>query len=93
MGKSETQLLDAAGKVFAEKGYDRSTVREICSLAGVNVSAVNYYFGDKERLYIEAVKNARHALESWYARCPIRWNSAILKTLYVSSYRRWSTAF
>jgi AcrR family transcriptional regulator len=52
------RLLDAAGRVFAERGYRAATVREICERAGANIAAVNYYFGGKERLYIEAVKRA-----------------------------------
>jgi len=52
------RLLLAAGREFAEKGYESATVRDICLAAGANVAAVNYYFGDKRRLYIESVKHA-----------------------------------
>ncbi len=52
------RLLEAAGEVFAEKGFEGATVRDICKRAKVNIAAINYYFRDKERLYIEAVKQA-----------------------------------
>jgi AcrR family transcriptional regulator len=52
------RLLEAAEQVFAEKGYKGASVRDICKQASANIAAVNYYFGDKERLYIEAVKYA-----------------------------------
>ena len=53
-----SRVLNAAGPIFAEKGYQKATVREICAAAGVNLASVNYYFRDKERLYIETVKRA-----------------------------------
>ena len=55
---ARTKVLQAAGPIFADKGFRAATVREICKAAGTNVAAVNYYFGDKERLYIETVKQA-----------------------------------
>ncbi len=56
--ETRQRVLEAAGEVFAQKGFDGATVREICSRADANIASVNYYFRDKERLYIEAVKHA-----------------------------------
>lgn len=53
------RLLNAAGEIFAQKGFDAATVREICQRAEVNVAAVNYYFRDKSQLYFEAVTQAQ----------------------------------
>ena len=55
---TKRRLLESAGQVFAAKGFEAGTVRDICAAAGVNLAAVNYHFGDKQRLYIEAVKRA-----------------------------------
>ena len=52
------RLLDASAEVFAEVGFRAATVREICERAGANIAAVNYHFGDKERLYAEVLKTA-----------------------------------
>jgi AcrR family transcriptional regulator len=56
--EARQRLLESAGEVFAEKGLKGATVREICARTGVNIAAVNYYFRDKERLYVEAVQHA-----------------------------------
>jgi len=58
MEDARLQILTAAGPIFAERGFQATTVREICKAAGVNLAAVNYYFGDKECLYVESVKLA-----------------------------------
>jgi AcrR family transcriptional regulator len=56
---TRVRLLEAAEDVFAEKGFEAATTREICERAQVkNTGAINYYFQNKERLYAEAVKYA-----------------------------------
>jgi len=48
---SRTQLIQAAAQVFSVKGFDGASTREICQAAGVNLSAIKYYFADKAGLY------------------------------------------
>ncbi|MCG8583869.1 MAG: CerR family C-terminal domain-containing protein [Pirellulales bacterium] len=73
---AKMRLLAAAGPVFAEKGFDATTVREICQAADVNVAAINYYFGDKKTLYFETVRQAhgllvkRVPMPQWPADAP-----------------------
>ncbi|GAB6166237.1 CerR family C-terminal domain-containing protein [Thermostilla marina] len=59
---TKTRIIEAAGPIFAEKGFEGATAREICDAAGVNVAAVNYYFGSKENLYAEVVRSAMPVL-------------------------------
>ncbi len=50
------RLMDAAEKLFAEKGFDGVSVRDITSLASCNVASINYHFGGKDNLYLEIMK-------------------------------------
>jgi AcrR family transcriptional regulator len=56
--KTRQRLLVTASRIFAEKGYQDATIAEICEQAETNIASVNYHFGDKENLYLEAWRHA-----------------------------------
>jgi len=51
------RILNEAEALFAQKGYRGVTVREIIKAAECNLSAVNYYFGNKKNLYFEVFRS------------------------------------
>ena len=51
MISKEENILFNAEKLFAEKGFDGTSIREISKEAQVNVSMISYYFGSKEKLF------------------------------------------
>ena len=51
MKTNEQLILEAANKVFKEKGYDGTTVQDIADVANTTKSMVNYYFRSKEKLF------------------------------------------
>jgi AcrR family transcriptional regulator len=53
---ARARLIDAAIKLFADKGYEGTSVRDLATAAGVNVAAVSYHFGSKDELYHEALR-------------------------------------
>jgi AcrR family transcriptional regulator len=56
--ETRSRLLAAASEVFAERGFWEATHAEICQRANANTASVNYHFGSKENLYVEAWKYA-----------------------------------
>lgn len=62
-------LLGAAIEVFADKGFDAATVRDICGRARANVAAVNYHFGGKDALYTAVLEEVFPKDE--YCQAPI----------------------
>ena len=56
------RILKAAERLFAEHGYDDTSVRAIVAKARVNQAAINYHFAGKDGLYREVLRAAIHAL-------------------------------
>lgn len=54
---TRVRLIEAAGEIFADQGYQSATVRDICARAGANIAAINYYFGDKLGLYVAVLRH------------------------------------
>jgi AcrR family transcriptional regulator len=56
--ETRERLLDAAERLFAERGFEGTSMRAITKAAGTSVSAANYHFGSKEKLLHETLRRA-----------------------------------
>lgn len=50
LNQKQIQILDTAEKLFAENGFDGTSVRQISKAADINIAMISYYFGSKEKL-------------------------------------------
>lgn len=48
--EKQVQIMEAAERLFADKGFSGTSVRDISEAAGVNLAMISYYFGSKEKL-------------------------------------------
>ncbi len=62
----QERLLDVAEELFCERGFKGTSIRDIASSAGCNIASVNYYFGSKDKLYLEVWR--RHLIPMRNAR-------------------------
>ncbi len=62
------RLVDAASRLFAERGFHATTMRDIASHAEVNVAAANYHYGSKRDLYLEVLRDQFAAVRSMLDR-------------------------
>ncbi|MGN9846287.1 TetR/AcrR family transcriptional regulator [Nonomuraea sp. H19] len=54
--KTEGRILDAARRLFADAGYERTTIRAVAKAAEVDPALVMQYFGNKQELFRQAVR-------------------------------------
>lgn len=59
---TKKQLMEAAAELFAERGFDGVSVRDITGRANVNLGALTYHFGTKERLFAEVISQKAEPL-------------------------------
>jgi AcrR family transcriptional regulator len=62
--QTRARLIEAAGRVFASRGYRGATMREIADRARVNLAAAHYHFGSKQDLYREVLREHFERLEA-----------------------------
>lgn len=63
-GSTKERILGAAETLFAQRGFDGASLRQLTSSAGVNLAAVNYHFGSKEKLVEEIFRRRLGSLNS-----------------------------
>ncbi len=61
--EARSRILDAANKVFAERGYHEATMEDIAKRLGVSKGAIYLYFSSKEDLFEAMVKTAPQAFK------------------------------
>ena len=62
--RTRSAILDAAQRLFAEHGYDGTTVRDIAAQASIDPAMVIRYFGNKDELFAQAAERGRYVLSS-----------------------------
>lgn len=50
------KLLECAAMLFTEKGYDHTSISDICDMADANIASINYHFRSKDALYREVLQ-------------------------------------
>ena len=58
--EARNRLLDAALALFADKGFAKTSTREIAQAAQANIASISYYFGDKDGLYRAVFADPRY---------------------------------
>lgn len=81
MNTKKEHILLVSEKLFAEKGYDAVTTREIARSADVNIAMIAYYFGSKEKLYEEVIAYRLFSLDSLTAELELMSNYSSKLTL------------
>ena len=61
---TKAKILEVSSKLFAEKGFSGTSVRDIANTAGVNLAAINYHFSNKNNLLKEVIRNGHEFMRN-----------------------------
>lgn len=61
---TRADIIETAGRLFAERGYLGTTSKAICEQADVNLAAINYHFGSRDGLYLAVLRKAHQRFMS-----------------------------
>lgn len=95
MNERRKQLLDAAVRVFADRGFRGATTRQIAVAAGVTEAVIFQHFPDKDTLYAAILeqKSREHQAHQWIAEMQIRADSGdssgVLRMLFEGIVRQY----
>lgn len=90
MASTKEEIIKAAVELFSEKGYDQTTIRDICRRAKANIAAVNYHFKCKtglgeaviEHLYENVRNQQQHFFDAEDITNEQEWKEAIYKFIF-----------
>jgi AcrR family transcriptional regulator len=85
MGTTREDILKSAAELFSERGYDKTTVRDICRHAGANVAAVNYHFKGKSGL-------GESVIDMLFENVRENQMKILLKDMEITDDRKWREA-
>lgn len=60
--ETRATIIECAGRLLAKNGFDKTTSKNICEKAKVNLASVNYYFGSREGLYIAVLEEIHNRI-------------------------------
>lgn len=65
LDNTRDRLIKVAMEMFAEHGYDKTSIRDLAKNADANIAAINYHFGGKEGLYQAVLEYTLDYMDSW----------------------------
>ena len=83
MTDKKAHILNTAMELFAEKGFEGSSIRDLAARADVNVAMINYYFGSKEKLFEKLVEQKASFLKGVFAELANNTSLSPLEKVYV----------